>query len=108
MTSASAKIRKSRGELNPPDFWLSTDGKRFAVEETSIVTEDSARHIAIARKKGRNSGTLGSKWEGEAQRELAELIQKAVDMKREKLERKRVPQQCGDIILLLGKGNCTR
>lgn len=89
-------------ELNdPPDFWLSIDGNRFAVEETSITSEDTVKGIAVARRQGRNSGSLGCKWEGEVQNELAELIQKAVRAKREKLERKGVPQQCRDIILLL-------
>src|ERR1700674_2254349 len=87
-------------ENDPPDFWLSIDGNRFAVEETSIATEDTVKRIAIARKKGRNSGSLGCKWEGEVQGELAELIQKAVCTKREKLEQKGVPQQFRDIILL--------
>jgi hypothetical protein len=43
----------------------------------------------------------GSKWEGEAQDELAGLIQKAVSRKRSTLEKSGLPQQCRDIILLL-------
>ena len=94
-------IQVQKEENDPPDFWLSIDGSRFAVEETSIATEDAVKRIAIDRKKGMNSGSLGLKWEGEVQDELAELIQKAVRTKREKLERKGVPQRCRDSILLL-------
>jgi hypothetical protein len=94
-------IQVQREQDDPPDFWVSIDGNRFAVEETSIATEGAVKHIAIARKKRRSSGSLGCKWEGEVQAELAELIQKAVRTKREKLKQKGVPQQCRDIILLL-------
>jgi hypothetical protein len=94
-------IQVQREQDDPPDFWLSIDGNRFAVEETSIATEATVKGIAIARKKGSTFGRIGSKWEGEAQDEVAELIQGAVSSKRSKLEKKGVPQQCRDIILLL-------
>jgi hypothetical protein len=89
-----------RGD-DPPDFWLTIDGKTFAVEETSIADEATARGIAIARKKGAPHGSLGAKWEGEAQDDLAALIQHAASTKRSKLEQKGVPEQCPDAILAL-------
>jgi hypothetical protein len=93
-------IQLQKEEDDPPDFWLSIDGNTFAVEETSIAEEATVKGIAIARKKGRTSGSLGSKWEGEVQDELPGLIQNAVLVKRLKLEKKGVPQQCRGIILL--------
>ena len=76
-------------EHDPPDFWLFIDGKKFAVEETSIVTQEN-----VTKK-----GFVGLRWEGEAQADLARLIQDAVSRKRRKLES--VAQHCRDIILLL-------
>lgn len=88
-----------RGD-DPPDFWLTIDGKTFAVEETSIAEEATVRGITIARKKGAAHGSLGAKWEGEAQNDLAALIQHAVSGKRSKLEQKGVPEECLGVILL--------
>ncbi|MGA2275020.1 MAG: hypothetical protein ABSH00_15805 [Bryobacteraceae bacterium] len=90
----------ARGD-DPPDFWLSIDGKTFAVEETSIAEEATVKGIDNARRKGSTHGFLGAKWEGEAQDELTALMQHAVSCKRSKLEQKGVPEQCRDIILLL-------
>jgi hypothetical protein len=92
--------RVKRGQ-DPPDFWLFVGGNKFAVEETSIATEKVIKRIAIDRKKGKNSGSLGWKWEGEVQDELAALMQTALQKKRPKLEEKNVPDQCGGIILVL-------
>jgi len=92
--------RVKKGQ-DPPDFWLFISGSRFAVEETSIATENTIQRIAIDRTKGKNSGSLGWKWEGEVQEELARLIQTAVRTKRAKLEQKNVPKQCGDIVLVI-------
>ena len=164
---------------DPPDFWLHVDGKRFAAEITSIVTDqgylahckkikqsiqEKAQETGslngtyaliiernpklpkrtssdwrglvdmavsfIAATKGASSteisylqkdsnGRLGiqktsvgrtavglvgfpkMEWEGEVQEELASLIQDAVVIKRSKLEKKSVPQQCPHSILLL-------
>src|ERR1022692_682345 len=63
---------------------------QFAVEETGIVVQRTV-----------TQNPAGSKWEGEAQHELAGLIQNAVSQKRSKLEKSGVPQQCRDIVLLL-------
>jgi hypothetical protein len=93
-------VQARKEQDDPPDFWLSIDGKRFAVEETSIADEGTIERIARARKNGMKSGVIGSKWEGEAQDELAGLMQERVQKKREKLEKKGVPEQCRDIILL--------
>jgi len=95
------QVQRVQKGHDPPDFWLSIDGNKFAVEETSIAMEDTVKGIAIARTKGRNSGPLGCKWEGEVQEELAGLIQTAVQKKQRKLERKGAPQRCRDNILLL-------
>lgn len=85
-------------EHDPPDFWLFIDGKKFAVEETSIAEEKVVSGIAAARKNGRISGSLGWKWEGETQDTLSELIQGRVQQKRKRLENKGV---LGDISILL-------
>lgn len=93
-------IQFRREEDDPPDFWLSIDGSTFAVEETSIADEATVRGRASARKQGRRPD-VASKWEGEVHGELVGLIQDSVSGKRLKLEKKGVPQQCQDIILLL-------
>jgi len=95
------RVRRAEDHHDPPDFWLNVDGNRFAVEETSIVDQKTVESIAAARRKGLNHGCLGLKWEGEAQDDLAVLIQNAVSVKRSKLEKMGVPKQCSDIILLL-------
>lgn len=84
------QVRKEQ-EHDPPDFWLHVDGAKFAVEETSIVEQKTVT----------KRGFAGAKWEGEAQADLARLIQNAVSSKRSKLERNGIPQQCGDSILVL-------
>lgn len=86
---------------DPPDYWMTIAGNTIAVEETSIADEASVRAIDIARKSGITSGSLGSRWEGEVQTQLAPLIGEAVRIKRLKLERKGVPQRCQGCILLL-------
>jgi hypothetical protein len=54
-----------RGD-DPPDFWLSIDGKIFAAKDTSIVEEAAVKCVHTARKKGSIRGILGPfKWEGE-------------------------------------------
>jgi len=173
------EVQVDRETDDPPDFWLHIDGKRFAAEITSIVTEQGylahcrrleqsiqgkaqetgdlngtyaliiernpklptrtssdwlgliniAVSVIAATKKASSTeisylqqdshGRLGIqktsvegtavglcgfprfKWEGEVQEELAGLIQDAVLSKRSKLEKKGVPQQCPDSILLL-------
>jgi hypothetical protein len=67
----------ARGQ-DPPDFWLSIDGKIFAVEETSIAEEATIKGNATARNKGSIHRFLGAKWEGDAQDEVTGLIQHAV------------------------------
>lgn len=84
-------VQVQREQHDPPDFWLHVDGIKFAVEETSIVEQES-----VTKK-----GFAGAKWEGEVQAGLARLIQNAVSSKRSKLEKNGVPQQCGDSILCL-------
>ena len=88
-TCGCQNVQVQKEQHDPPDFWLRVDGNRFAVEETSIVTQET-----VTKK-----GFAGLKWEGEAQADLARLIQGAVSRKRKKLES--VPQHCRDIILLL-------
>src|ERR1022692_2901004 len=83
-------VQVQKEQHDPPDFWVRIDGNQFAVEETSIVVQGTV-----------TQNPAGSKWEGEAQHELAGLIQNAVSQKRSKLEKSGVPQQCRDIILLL-------
>jgi len=85
-------VEVQKNEDDPPDFWVEVDGNRFAVEETSIAEQNT-----VTKKKP----YISVKWEGETQRELTELIQNAVSRKRSKLEKKGVPQQCRDSILLL-------
>jgi hypothetical protein len=83
-------VQVQKEQHDPPDFLVRIDGNQFAVEETSIVVQRTV-----------TQNPAGSKWEGEAQHELAGLIQNAVSQKRSKLEKSGVPQQCRDIILLL-------
>ena len=93
-------IQVRQEEDDPPDFWLSIDRSTFAVEETSIADEATIRGRAGTRKQ-RRSLDITSKWEGEMQDELVGLIQNSVSRKRLRLEKKGVPQQCRNIILLL-------
>ena len=173
------EVQVKRETDDPPDFWLHIDGKRFAAEVTSIVTdqgylslcrklkqsiqekaqefgnlngiyaliiernpnlpkrtssdwqrlvdivvsfiaatreassteisylqEDSYGRLGVQKTSDKGTavglwGFSGFKWEGEAQEELTALIQDAVTIKRSKLEKKNIPQQCPDAILLL-------
>ena len=173
------RVEIQRETDDPPDFWLTIDGIRFAVEVTSIVTGQGYRANSLNLKQaisesaaqgnllrgtysltlmrhpeipGRNSrqwaqlvvsatsfigntrdadatpesllvkdtegslaikkisgngaaiGLLGPvevKWEAEVGDELRQLIQRAVDKKREKLLKKGVPAQCPRSLLLL-------
>ena len=79
----NVKFEKVKGGEDPPDYWMFVNGRKFAVEETSIASEDTVKGIAVARTKGENVGSLGLKWEGEVQDELAALIQSAVRTKSE-------------------------
>ncbi|MBN1943081.1 MAG: hypothetical protein JW849_07280 [Phycisphaerae bacterium] len=171
-------VQVQREKNDPPDFWVYVDNRRYAVEITSIVTEqaylatcrafkdaveDFAKNhsdlkgsyvLQIKRKpqlphresrewhalvieaatfiqktvsnesieefpvlKGRQGclsirkvdtegATVGfvlteGKWQGDIRKDLQELMQKAVEIKRSKLEKKGIPDQCPEIILAL-------
>ena len=74
--------------------------------EISYLQEDSHGRLGIEKVSDERTAVglcyiPECKWEGEAQEELAALIQDAVVSKRSKLEKKGVPQQYPDSILLL-------
>lgn len=173
------EVQVERETDDPPDFWIQIDGKKFAVEVTSIVKyqgnlanckklkqsiqekvqensnlngtyaliiklnpelpkrtssdwqglvdkavsfialtkevssteinylqEDSHGRLGIQKTSDQGMavglfGFPGLKWEDKVQKELADLIQDAVTIKRSKLKNKNIPQKCPDAILLL-------
>lgn len=76
-----------------------------STEKFSLLN-DQQGHLSIQKisADGATVGLIGApeaKWEGEVHNELQELMQEAITMKRKKLEKKGVPNNCPRIFLVL-------
>ena len=100
--------RNSQQWMQLIDSATSFIGTTYDVAETPdecLLLKDAEGRLAIKKISGNSAaiiltGPVGVKWEGKVEDELCQLMQVAVDKKREKLLKKGVPAQCPRSFLL--------
>jgi len=91
VSTAATKIREMSDAPCGAESCLLRDANGYAV---MVIQKTSAQGSTIRRMPA-------MKWEGEVQEELSRLIKERIEAKRKGLERKRILDQCPNVILLL-------